>query len=195
MNKDRPRLLFLSLPSHALFDRRKHLIRSLVRHTDVPALVDAHAPAEERSAHVRINREQTALSHQCSRRRQLPYQPPVAWIHQDLVHNLSKRQCLPLLSSTAAHVPQMLIVAAYSISSVRDHLILMLDPLWEHAGDSHGIPMFVKDTIPHLEHPDANVATFVCNRNQLIIWMSLASSRRGKQDRVTHLGASQSTHQ
>ena len=73
--------------------------------------------------------------------------------------------------------------------------ILAFHSLWEHAGDSNGISVFVKDTIAHLKHPDAHVPTLVGNRNQLIVWMSLAGAWRGKQDRVTHLGASQSTHQ
>ena len=185
-----------TLPSHVVLDSSKDFIGHLMRNGHVPTLINANAPTQQRATHIRINRENTALSHKRTRGRKLPDECAIR-ANKPCVHNLTQRHRLlrTFCITNRSHRPQVLIVTAHPVTMVRHHDVLTPHTLREHTRHGYRLTVLIEDTIAHLEQTNTNVSTFISNRNQLIIRMSLTGARWGQQDHVTHFRASQGAHE
>ena len=185
-----------TLPPHVVLNSSKDFIGHLMRNGHVPTLIDPNAPTQQRATHIRINREKTALSHKRTRSRKLPDGCAIR-VSKSCVHDLTQRHRLlrTFRITNRSHRPQVLVVATHTVAVVRHHNILALHTLWEHTCDSHRLTVLIKDTIAHLEQTNTHVSPLICHRNQLIIRMSLTSTRRGQKNHVTHLRTRQRAHQ
>ena len=183
-------------PTSLRLDSLEHSIRCIIWHTHVTSALNAHTPSKQSTEHIRIQRQNTTLSHKCSRCRKLPCRETIRAV-QTSIHDLSQRHRLPhrVLLSERTNVPQVLIVATHTVASVHHHNVLTLHALREHTRHGHRLTVLIKDTIAHLEQTDADISALIGNRYQLIIRMSLTGARWSQQDHVTHLRTSQGAHE